>query len=104
MQKTDSYTKVVLTVIAVCLTIITLKHVDIIPNAYAGDNATTLPQLSDGSVDVYIKDFPYETLKVEFDDPSVSIKDFPYENLDINLAQIGGFSAGSGKLKVEVEE
>lgn len=41
-MKTDFYTKVVLTIIAICLTIIVLKQVDIIPNAYAETPKTNL--------------------------------------------------------------
>jgi hypothetical protein len=41
-MKTDRYTKTVLTIIAICLTIIVLKQVDIIPSAYAGTPTTNL--------------------------------------------------------------
>lgn len=63
-MKTDFYTKAVLTVIAVCLTIIVLKQVDIIPNAYAETPKTNLnsnmnyvlvPLNADGSIDVNVK-------------------------------------------------
>ncbi len=63
-MKTDFYTKAVLTVIAICLTIIALKQVDIIPNAYAGTPKTNLntnmnyglvPLNADGSIDVNVK-------------------------------------------------
>ena len=36
-MKADKFTKIVLTVIAVNLTILTLKNVDIIPKAYANE-------------------------------------------------------------------
>ncbi|MBK7095062.1 MAG: hypothetical protein IPH57_08455 [Saprospiraceae bacterium] len=63
-MKTDFYTKVVLTIIAICLTIIVLKQVDIIPNAYATGQTSDLkknlnyglvPLNDDGSIDVNIK-------------------------------------------------
>mgnify|MGYP000866725966 CR=1 FL=1 len=63
-MKTDFYTKTVLTVIALCLTIIVLNQVDIIPKAYAESPETNLnpyinyglvPLNEDGSVDVNIK-------------------------------------------------
>ena len=63
-MKTDFYTKAVLTVIAICLTIIVLKQVDIIPNAYAETSKSNLknnmnyglvPLNADGSIDVNIK-------------------------------------------------
>ena len=63
-MKTDFYTKAVLTVIAICLTIIVIKEVDIMPKAYAGPAKTNLnpnvnyglvPLNADGSIDVNIK-------------------------------------------------
>lgn len=63
-MKTDFYTKAVLTVIAICLTIIVFKQVDIIPNAYAETpkinfntnmNYGLVPLNADGSIDVNVK-------------------------------------------------
>jgi len=60
-MKTDLYTKTILTVIAICLSIIVLKEVSFIPNANAStvDNKTILnknygfvPLNSDGSINV----------------------------------------------------
>jgi len=63
-MKIDLYTKTVLTIIAICLTIIVLKSVNIIPNAY-GDtppsnlknnmNYGLVPLNVDGTIDVNIK-------------------------------------------------
>lgn len=63
-MKTDLYTKSVLTVIAICLTIIVLKQVDIIPSAVADTPTSNLmnnmnyglvPLNADGTIDVNIK-------------------------------------------------
>lgn len=65
-MKTDFYTKTVLTIIAVCLLILTLQNVDIIPKAYASEptkylnasnskNYGLVPLNADGSIDVNIK-------------------------------------------------
>jgi hypothetical protein len=65
---TDKYTKSVLTVIAVCLTVLTLQSVEIIPKSYAGEttgaspafepagkNYGLVPLNEDGSINVTIK-------------------------------------------------
>ena len=69
-MKLDLYTKSVLTVIAVCLTINVLKDFDIMPKAYAGEtklnnenklnllpnkNYGLIPVNADGTIDVNIK-------------------------------------------------
>lgn len=90
-MKTDFYTKAMLTVIAICLSVIVLKQVDIIPNAHA--NPTTnlktntnyglVPLNSNGSIDVNIKSTS-ETVKV-------------------NIEEVGGFWVGGRTLPVEIE-
>lgn len=73
-MKTDLYTKSVLTVIAICLIIIVLKHIDIIPNAFANTPKTTLmnnmnyglvPLNADGSIDVNIKSSSIMDVNIE---------------------------------------
>lgn len=66
-MKLDLYTKSILTIIAVCLTINVLKDFDIIPKAYANDPLKNQPNLllnknyglipvnADGTIDVNIK-------------------------------------------------
>lgn len=69
-MKLDLYTKGVLTVIAICLTINVLKDLDIIPKAYAAEtkpnienksnllpnkNYGLIPVNADGTIDVNIK-------------------------------------------------
>ncbi len=69
-MKSDLYTKSILTVIAICLTINVLKDFDIMPKAYAGETKTNvenklnlsptknyglIPVNADGTIDVNIK-------------------------------------------------
>lgn len=69
-MKIDLYTKAVLSVIAICLVILTLGSVDALPSA----NASPMPQMSnvrtnaDGSINVKITDISsgiYSTIPVE---------------------------------------
>ena len=91
-MKTDFYTKTVLTVIAICLTILVLKEVDLIPKAYANKtynglspniNYGLVPLNSDGSVDVNIK----------------SNSDI----INVNIEEVGGWSTW-GKVPVVIKE
>ena len=69
-MKLDLYTKSILTVIAICLTINVLKDFDIMPKAYAGEtksnikselnllpnkNYGLIPVNADGTIDVNVK-------------------------------------------------
>lgn len=42
-MKTDTYTKTILTIIAICLTINVVKDYDIIPSAYASEKIEAEP-------------------------------------------------------------
>ena len=73
-MKTDLYTKAVLSLIAVCLTILVLKQVDVIPNAYAEPTEKNLnpnvkyglvPMNADGSIDVNIKSSTTMDVRIE---------------------------------------
>lgn len=91
-MKTDFYTKAVLTVIAICLTIIAIKQVEIIPNAYAETpkthfntnmNYCLVPLNADGTINVNI-----------ISNSSV---------MDVNIEEVGGYSCYS-KLPVVIKE
>jgi len=91
-MKTDFYTKAVLTVIAVCLSIIVLKQVYIIPNAYAGTPKTNfntnknyglVPLNADGSIDVNIKSS---------------------SEMDVNITGVNGSYVPYGKLPVVIKK
>ncbi len=59
-MKTDTYTKTVLTIIAVCLLFIAGKQVDLFPKAYgAGEGGfANIPLNEDGTVNVRIVEAP----------------------------------------------
>lgn len=111
-MKTDKYTKSVLTIIAVCLTILTLQSIDIIPKAYAseespnlktepstsiGNNYAIVPLNSDGSIDVNVKSISSE---MDVNITGISTKD----ELDVNIDEVGGgYVSHGGPISVEVE-
>ena len=96
-MKTDVYTKIVLTVIAVCLSILTLQNIDIIPKAYAGEtkknadilttkNYGLVPLNSDGTIDVNIT--------------RITTTD----ELDVNIDEIGGgYVSNGGPIPVNIK-
>jgi len=94
-MKVDKFTKIVLTVIAVNLTILTVKNFDIIPIAYANEPSNVLelspnmnyglvPLNKDGSIDVNIKSFS------------------PSSVMDVNIEEVGGYST-YGELEVKIK-
>jgi hypothetical protein len=103
-MKTDLYTKVVLTVIAFCLTIIVLNQIEIFPKAYAGPTPTSLktninyglvPLNADGSIDVNLKSAT-STIDVDIVDISTS------DELEVNIEEVGGFSTfGTVPVKIK---
>lgn len=103
-MKTDLYTKAILTVIAICLTIIVLKQVDIIPDVHAENNTSMknpslsygiVPMNPDGSINVNIKSTS-STMDVNLVDISTT------GELDVNIDEVGGYST-YGKLPVEIK-
>ncbi|AXT61021.1 hypothetical protein D1816_11910 [Aquimarina sp. AD10] len=112
-MKSDSYTKLILTVIALCLVIIVVRDIDIIPKAHANEVSNTkygaLPINEDGSItvrlsnsdqiDVNIKNIDtYDKLRVDLNDISTQ------DELDINIDEIGGrFVSNGGPIKVTLQ-
>ena len=113
-MKTDTYTKTLLTVIAICLTIITVRDLEIIPKAHANTTTnlagyTMVPLNKDGSItvrlsntdiiDVNIKEIStYDKLRVDLH--SISTND----ELDINIDEIGGgWVSSGGPVKVKIQ-
>jgi hypothetical protein len=104
--KIDNYTKSVLTIIAVCLTILTLKQLDLVPKAYAGEatkhktapssNYGLVPLNEDGSITVKLS---------SSDEMDVNIVGVDtYDELDVNIEEIGGGHVShGGPISVEVE-
>ena len=119
-MKTDNYTKVILTIIAICLTINVVKELQLIPAAYA--SAANNPEKSTkyklvpvddfNTIDVRIVDInTYDELNVNlksvdtYDELKVNIKSIETtDELDVNIDEIGGgFISSGGPLRVKVE-
>lgn len=120
-MKTDLYTKTILTIIAVCLTIIVLKDANFITSAYASE-ANKLPETTTEYKLVPINEF--ETLDVRivdintYDELNVNIKSIDSydemkvninsidtsDELDVNIDEIGGgYISHGGPIKVNIE-
>lgn len=104
--KVDIYTKSVLTVIAICLTVLTLKDLDLFPMAYAGEPTThemitspnygLVPLNEDGSIIVRLNSSD------ELDVNIVGIN--TSDELDVNIDEIGGgYVSHGGPISVEIE-
>lgn len=100
MKNVDFYTKAVLTVIAVCLVILTLRNTEIIPPAKASAPAETESLSSSGPMEVRIVGVSYgtkipvqieNTVPVKIEGVSfgtkvpVTIEDIPRAGLDVNI-------------------
>lgn len=107
-MKLDLYTKSILTVIAICLSINVLKDFEIIPKAYANEPLKTQPNLlpnknyglipvnADGTIDVNIK----SSSEMDVNISNISTSD----ELDVNIDEIGGgFVSYGGPIKVDVD-
>jgi hypothetical protein len=110
-MKVDLYTKSILTVISICLTINVLKDFDFIPKAYAGENKPNLenklnlspnknygliPVNADGTIDVNIK----SSSEMDVNISNISTTD----ELDVNIDEIGGgYVSHGGPIKVDVD-
>ena len=82
IMKTDKYLKVVLTIIAGCLVVLTLQNLNLFPSAHAGAKITgeapyaLVPLNPDGSMDVTVKSFQ--------------------DDLNVNIEKIGGYGCYNG--------
>jgi GH25 family lysozyme M1 (1,4-beta-N-acetylmuramidase) len=113
-MKVDSYTKSVLTMIAVCLSLITIKQYELVPSLYA--NSAEVKPMYDASeyrlvpvndvntIDVRIVDIStYDELNVNlkgvdtYDEVKVNIKSIDTsDELDVNIDEVGGSWLTSG--------
>jgi len=94
-MKLDLYTKSILTVIAICLTINVLKDFDIMPKAYASERLKNEPNLlpnknyglipvnADGTIDVNIK---------------------TSSTMDVNIVEVDRFAFRFCTVPVEIEK
>ena len=121
-MKADLYTKTILTVIAVCLTINVMKDVNLIPSAYASETNTTpeitteyklVPINESNTMDVRIVDInTYDELNVNLkgvqtsDELKVNIYSIDTtDELDVNLDEIGGGWINNGDaIKVKIQQ
>lgn len=100
-MRTDTYTKFILSVIAICLTILVAK--ELVPPAKADSNSTEsmvrryglVPVNPDGSINVNIN--PSSVIDVRLVDI------YTNDQLDINVAKVGGYST-YGVIPVKIKE
>lgn len=118
-MRTDKYTKIVLTVIAVCLTINVVKEFNFLPAAYANEatNDASVPEgfklvpINSSVMDVRIVDVnTYKELNVNlksvstYDPIKVNLKKIETSDiLDVNLKELGGRWLSYGALPVKIE-
>lgn len=120
-MKTDNYTKVILTVIAVCLTINVATEISWIPTAHASEmeahskistNYRLVPVSETNTMDVRIVDIAtYDELNVNlksvdtYDEVKVNIKSIETQDeLDVNIDEVGGrYLSSGGPIKVTLD-
>jgi hypothetical protein len=120
-MKADLYTKAILTIIAVCLTINLIKEFELIPAAYASNNNPEVetstkyrlvPINEFDTMDVRIVDInTYDELNVNlksvdtYDEVKVNIKSIDTsDELDVNIDEIGGgWVSNGGPIRVKTE-
>jgi len=120
-MKTDTYTKVILTIIAFCLLVNVVQGIDIIPKAYASGSIDPLktnteyalvPLSENNTIDVRLVDInTYDELNVNiksvdtYDEMKVNLKRIETsDELDVNLDEVGGsWVSSGGPIKVKVE-
>ena len=120
-MKTDLYTKTILSIIAICLTINLAKEIELIPSVHASETpidfemATKykLVQIDEfNTIDVRIVDInTYDELNVNlksidtYDEVKVNINSIDTsDELDVNIDEIGGgWVTNGGPIKVKVE-
>ncbi|MBT0608411.1 hypothetical protein [Aequorivita echinoideorum] len=118
-MKTDNYTKIILTVIAICLTINVVKEFNVIPSAYATvpEPANAIPKgyklvPATDVLDVRLVDInTYDELNVNlkkvstYDEVRVNLKKIETtDELDVNLDEIGGgWVSNGGPVPVKVQ-
>lgn len=119
IMKTDKYTKIVLTVIAICLTINVVKEFNFLPSAYANETENDIPipngfklvPINSSVMDVRIVDVnTYKELNVNlksvstYDPIKVNLKKIETSDiLDVNLKELGGRWVSYGALPVKIE-
>jgi hypothetical protein len=117
-MKTDKYTKTILTIIAICLTINVVKDFEIFPAAYANapEKASEIPVgyklvPNNEVMDVRLVDInTYDELNVNlksvdtYDEVKVNLKKIETtDELDVNIDEIGGgWVSNGGPIPVKI--
>ncbi|NAY93371.1 hypothetical protein GTQ34_15785 [Muricauda sp. JGD-17] len=106
-MKMDKYTKIVLTIIAVNLTILTITNLDLLPKAYANEpmeNSELLPAMNYGLVPLN-EDGTISVTLSNYDQIDVNIVGIDTnEELDVNIDEIGGgYVSHGGPISVEID-
>lgn len=92
-MKTDTYTKIILTVIATCLSVIVLKDFDIITTAYAetpkhknemNRNYVSIPVNDDGSINVRMNYDQIVDVRIRGIDEAPSLR---WEAINVKVAR-----------------
>lgn len=103
----DRFTKIVLTVIAVNLTILTITSLDIIPKAHANKTSSNLelnPNINYGLVPLN-EDGTISVKLSAFDEVNVNIVGISTnDELDVNIDEIGGgYVSHGGPVSVKID-
>lgn len=116
-MKSDTYTKVILTIIAICLTINIIQEWEIIPAATASSTLEApkyklIPLDDSNTIDVRIVDInTYDELNVNlksvdtYDEVKVNLKSIDTnDELDVNIDELGGTWVNpGGPLRVKLD-
>ena len=91
-NNTDRYTKMMLTIIALCLTTIVFKQIDIIPIAHAND-------IDYNQKPTYIN---YGLVPVN-DDGSISVRLSPSSTMDVHIESVDAYAFRYCTVPVKIE-
>mgnify|MGYP003575286415 CR=1 FL=1 len=110
-MKTDRYTKVILTIIAICMVVNIVEKFDFTSKAYANEAENKIipaplpepqkyglvPMNADGSINVTMKTVAPMDVNI------VGIKTYDDLDVNVNLEKIGGYST-YGEIPVKVKQ
>ena len=91
--KIDNYTKGTLTVIALCLTFLTLNQIDIIRTAYASEIDNNITPLNTN----------YGLVPIN-EDGSITVKLSPSSVMDVNIEEVSPFAFSFCTVPVKIED
>jgi hypothetical protein len=91
--KVDNYTKAILTIIAICLTVLTLKQFDIIPKAYANETKNNAMPFNTN----------YGLVPIN-EDGSITVKLSSSSVIDVNIKKVDQFAFRFCTVPVKIED